>query len=60
MSRIICGFCGRDLGPADTSEDTHGICDKCGAKLLGITEEEFRERVSSLKPGKTPKDKKEK
>lgn len=45
MSRVICSYCGKDLGPSPTPEDSHGICDTCGAALLRVTVEEFMERV---------------
>jgi len=30
-ARLICAWCGADLGEANTSEDTHGICEPCKA-----------------------------
>ena len=33
--RIICAWCGRDLGPIyGTYEDSHGICEPCKDDLL--------------------------
>lgn len=45
MARYICAWCGRDLGPAYSDEDSHGICPKCDANLRGEVYEERRERV---------------
>lgn len=28
-ARLICAWCGEDIGEANTSQDTHGICDSC-------------------------------
>jgi len=28
-ARLICAWCGKDLGEANTSQDTHGICESC-------------------------------
>ena len=28
-SSLICAWCGADMGEANTSEDTHGICKSC-------------------------------
>jgi len=27
--RFICAWCGKDLGPSGTPEDSAGICPKC-------------------------------
>ena len=32
--RLVCAWCGRDLGPSNTPEDSHGICEKCRRKML--------------------------
>ncbi len=32
--RRICAWCKKDLGPAETEEDTHGMCEECLAKFL--------------------------
>lgn len=34
QSRIVCQTCGKDLGPSDTPEDSHGMCDKCIKNLF--------------------------
>jgi len=34
FGRIICSWCGRDLGPYDGEGDTHGICGDCLKKEL--------------------------
>ena len=31
--RYICAWCGRDIGPSGTAEDSHGICAACERKL---------------------------
>ncbi len=31
--RMICSWCGRDLGPSGTAQDSHGICADCDRKL---------------------------
>lgn len=31
--RIICAWCGRDLGPSGTRDDSHGVCAACEARL---------------------------
>jgi len=28
-ARLICAWCGKDMGEANTSQDTHGICESC-------------------------------
>ena len=28
-ARLICAWCGEDLGEANTLQDTHGICEPC-------------------------------
>ena len=33
--RFICAWCKKDLGPAETIEDSHGICSKCAKTWLG-------------------------
>jgi len=34
--RIICAWCGKDLGPSyGTRENSHGICPDCAEKLIG-------------------------
>jgi hypothetical protein len=30
---MLCAWCGRDLGPSGTAEDSHGICRECDKKL---------------------------
>jgi len=32
--RYICSWCGKDMGPAPTEQDSHGICDECAADVL--------------------------
>lgn len=32
--RFICAWCGKDLGPTDTLENSHGICAECGKRFL--------------------------
>lgn len=32
--RRICAWCKKDLGPAETERDTHGMCEECLAKTL--------------------------
>jgi hypothetical protein len=27
--RFICSWCGKDMGPSNTPEDSHGICEEC-------------------------------
>ncbi len=34
MARYVCMSCGDDLGPANTPEDSHGICRECERKYL--------------------------
>jgi len=31
--RFVCAWCGKDLGPSGTPEDSHGICPECAGKL---------------------------
>ena len=31
--RMLCAWCGRDLGPRGTDADSHGICADCERKL---------------------------
>lgn len=31
--RRICSWCDKDMGPAPTKEDTHGICPDCAKKM---------------------------
>ena len=45
MARIKCMVCGRDLRSSNTPEDSHGVCLRCGAQMLGITVEQFRREV---------------
>lgn len=33
--RFICAWCQKDLGPAETPEDSHGICSECNKTFLG-------------------------
>lgn len=33
LGRIICSWCGKDMGPASTDMDTHGICSTCASKM---------------------------
>ena len=33
--RFICAWCQKDLGPAETPEDSHGICSECAKTFLG-------------------------
>lgn len=33
-ARRICSWCKLDMGPAQTTQDTHGICGKCQENLL--------------------------
>lgn len=33
--RFICAWCLKDLGPAETPEDSPGICSECGKTFLG-------------------------
>lgn len=35
--RILCAWCGRDLGPSGTDENSHGICNKCLRKNMPST-----------------------
>ena len=32
--RVICSWCGKDMGPAKTDMDSHGVCKDC-AKNAG-------------------------
>lgn len=32
MSRVLCAWCGADLGPTSTAKDSHGICAACEAR----------------------------
>lgn len=34
QGRMICAWCGKDLGTSGTPEDSHGICKKCEKKFL--------------------------
>jgi len=43
--RVICAWCGKDMGPSPTPEDSHGICPECGRRLL---EQARREREAEL------------
>jgi len=38
--RFICAWCGKDLGPSGTPEDSHGICPECAAKLQEQTRQQ--------------------
>jgi len=31
--RRICAWCKKDLGPAETEKNSHGICEECLAKV---------------------------
>jgi len=46
--RLICAWCGKDLGPSNTEENSHGICNLCREALLeearAEREEERRKR----------------
>jgi predicted amidophosphoribosyltransferase len=33
QGRMICAWCGRDLGPSGARADSHGICAECERKL---------------------------
>lgn len=33
-SRFRCSECGKDLGPSDTPEDSHGMCEDCVKEFL--------------------------
>lgn len=33
-ARLICAWCGTDLGEANTSQDTHGICEPCKTRVF--------------------------
>jgi len=35
IGRFICAWCLKDLGPAGTVEDSHGICSECAKTYLG-------------------------
>ena len=49
MARLVCMSCGKDLGPSETTEDSHGVCIPCGARLTGRTVEEFVKWTAELK-----------
>ncbi len=38
--RRICAWCKKDLGPAESEGDTHGICEECLAKVRKEMESE--------------------
>ena len=44
--RMICAWCGRDLGPSGTAQDSHGICAACDAKLREKAQRQ-RERLTT-------------
>lgn len=32
--RMICAWCGEDMGPSNTDEDSHGICKECAESVF--------------------------
>ena len=36
MGRFICAWCKTDLGPAQTDEDSHGVCGECKKTVFGF------------------------
>ena len=34
QGRRVCAWCKKDMGPADTEQDTHGICEDCATKFF--------------------------
>jgi hypothetical protein len=34
-ARVVCAWCGKDLGPSDTDGDSHGICEDCIPEVFG-------------------------
>lgn len=37
QSRVVCSWCGADLGPSATETDSHGICNACAEKHFNFT-----------------------
>ena len=35
QGRLVCAWCGQDLGPAGTVETSHGICERCAREQFG-------------------------
>jgi len=44
QARKICAWCGRDLGPSPTREDSHGICPGCERKFWEQARRDREER----------------
>ncbi|MBI4085960.1 MAG: hypothetical protein HY433_01805 [Candidatus Liptonbacteria bacterium] len=55
--RRICAWCKKDLGPAETEEDTHGMCDECKTKAFAQLAELKAEKEEA--PAKNPPAEKE-
>lgn len=49
--RVICAWCKRDMGPAQTELDTHGCCLGC----LRLALREMDERLSAFAQGQEAK-----
>ena len=49
MGRRICAWCGKDLGPAAQSSDTHGVCSVCLKEQLARAKEARRQRKKEEK-----------
>ena len=49
--KIICGWCGKDLGEKEGDSEmpvSHGICDQCAEKEL--------KKIREIDPRKTPQE----
>jgi hypothetical protein len=40
--RIVCAWCGKDMGPAKTRLDSHEICGTCKVKAMREADDAFR------------------
>jgi hypothetical protein len=44
--RFVCGWCGVDMGPSGTQENSHGICPSCAKILRALAEQQAMERAA--------------
>ena len=41
LYRVLCAWCGKDLGETGADDDSHGICEVCRVKVI----EDFRRQL---------------